>query len=380
MSYILDALKKSENEREQARLESERGDTVIMPPTPGKKKRGFTIALVSITIVSVSLLVWQVFFTERSSGIPSENIKLAQNSATDPTMERSPIVKNKPINANTKADKQNQPLNKRINSSKTVDNRSPKRVKIDPRKSDSKKANSGMVTGKIANTKPVVSKQDMKSDEVLLSSLDKSKSQNKPVTQEKPVKRKSISEIRAEQARKKAQGKPDSKKQNTMDLTKGGVKEIPSKISKPDNSKPASSKTTNRDGIKTEKISHKSNKSTPKQENKKSADTKPKVIFSPVELSANGSDDKGNLQQNNLQKEKQYPHFSSLSLDIQRTFPQPEVNVHVYDSDPENRFALISLERYQEGDSLKGGIVIEEITPDGFIFSYKGKTFSYTNF
>jgi len=54
------------------------------------------------------------------------------------------------------------------------------------------------------------------------------------------------------------------------------------------------------------------------------------------------------------------------------------MNVHVYDDNPAKRFVLIDMKRYAEGHALPQGPIIEHITPDGVVLSYKGQRFQLT--
>lgn len=51
------------------------------------------------------------------------------------------------------------------------------------------------------------------------------------------------------------------------------------------------------------------------------------------------------------------------------------LDVHVYSEVPEERFVLINLARYKEGERLRDGPLIEEIYPQGVILSLQGQRF-----
>ena len=51
------------------------------------------------------------------------------------------------------------------------------------------------------------------------------------------------------------------------------------------------------------------------------------------------------------------------------------VEIHVYDAVAANRFVFINMNKYSEGDRLKEGPVVEEITPDGAILEHQGQRF-----
>jgi general secretion pathway protein B len=51
------------------------------------------------------------------------------------------------------------------------------------------------------------------------------------------------------------------------------------------------------------------------------------------------------------------------------------LDVHVYSEHPQERFVLINMLKYGEGDQLQEGPVVDEITPDGVILSFRGQRF-----
>lgn len=51
------------------------------------------------------------------------------------------------------------------------------------------------------------------------------------------------------------------------------------------------------------------------------------------------------------------------------------MNVHVYDDSPSQRFVLIDMKRYAEGHALPQGPMIEAITPDGVVLAWHGDRF-----
>lgn len=55
--------------------------------------------------------------------------------------------------------------------------------------------------------------------------------------------------------------------------------------------------------------------------------------------------------------------------------PEFRISVLVYADEPEDRFLFINGERKKEGDSIDGGVVLEEIRRDGAVFSYRNQQF-----
>ena len=72
------------------------------------------------------------------------------------------------------------------------------------------------------------------------------------------------------------------------------------------------------------------------------------------------------------------PLLDELPASVQRTLPSLHVSVHAYDEVRENRFVLINLNRYREGEHTKEGPLIEAITADGLILRYQGERFRLT--
>jgi len=58
---------------------------------------------------------------------------------------------------------------------------------------------------------------------------------------------------------------------------------------------------------------------------------------------------------------------SSLSL--------PRLDLHVYSEVPQNRFIMVKLKKFREGERLESGLLLEEILPDGMVMSYRGERF-----
>lgn len=54
-------------------------------------------------------------------------------------------------------------------------------------------------------------------------------------------------------------------------------------------------------------------------------------------------------------------------------FPSLNVDVHVYNDEPERRFVLLNLRRYREGQTLSEGPKLIEIQPDGIVFDFRGE-------
>ena len=67
--------------------------------------------------------------------------------------------------------------------------------------------------------------------------------------------------------------------------------------------------------------------------------------------------------------------FEELPLSIQREIPAMAIQLHAYARKPAERLVSINSIRLREGGQLMAGLRLEEITPDGMIFSYRGYRF-----
>lgn len=68
-----------------------------------------------------------------------------------------------------------------------------------------------------------------------------------------------------------------------------------------------------------------------------------------------------------------YPKLLDLPVAQRANLGEYEMNVHVYDDNPQSRFVLIDMVRYKEGDRLPGGRgQISSIVPEGVILDYAG--------
>lgn len=51
------------------------------------------------------------------------------------------------------------------------------------------------------------------------------------------------------------------------------------------------------------------------------------------------------------------------------------LDVHVYSDSPGERFVLINMRKYNEGEQLQEGLVVDAITPEDVILSFRGERF-----
>lgn len=66
---------------------------------------------------------------------------------------------------------------------------------------------------------------------------------------------------------------------------------------------------------------------------------------------------------------------SEMPLAIRRALPVMSIAVHAYSNTPRDRLVSINGRMLREGDSLAPDLRLEQITPEGMIFTYRGHRF-----
>ena len=69
------------------------------------------------------------------------------------------------------------------------------------------------------------------------------------------------------------------------------------------------------------------------------------------------------------------PSIWELPYATRKDLPDLTLTMHVYASDPHERFVVIKGERHVEGDDLGDGVILREIRADGIVLEYKGTRF-----
>ena len=66
---------------------------------------------------------------------------------------------------------------------------------------------------------------------------------------------------------------------------------------------------------------------------------------------------------------------SRLPPEVQERLPSFLLTVHLYDADPAKRLVIIDGRRLRQGDATRSGILVEEIFPDGVALAFEGHRF-----
>ncbi len=67
--------------------------------------------------------------------------------------------------------------------------------------------------------------------------------------------------------------------------------------------------------------------------------------------------------------------MGELPLSILQELPSMQISLHLHSTKPANSFVSINNQMLQEGAYPAPGLRLEQITPDGMVFSYKGYRF-----
>ncbi len=69
------------------------------------------------------------------------------------------------------------------------------------------------------------------------------------------------------------------------------------------------------------------------------------------------------------------PTVNELALQGAPGLPEMHLDIHVYSTNPAERFVFINLQKYVEGQTLKEGPTVEQITRDGVVLNNRGMRF-----
>ena len=70
-----------------------------------------------------------------------------------------------------------------------------------------------------------------------------------------------------------------------------------------------------------------------------------------------------------------YPTLQEVRVSGSINLPELHLDIHVYSSNPEDRFVFINMSKLREGSQLTEGPVVEEITLDGVVLDHLGQLF-----
>jgi general secretion pathway protein B len=71
------------------------------------------------------------------------------------------------------------------------------------------------------------------------------------------------------------------------------------------------------------------------------------------------------------------PTIWELPFATRKDIPAIDLSMHVYSSDPKERFVVIKGERHVEGEEIGQDLMLREIRQDGLVLEYKGQIFFF---
>jgi general secretion pathway protein B len=69
------------------------------------------------------------------------------------------------------------------------------------------------------------------------------------------------------------------------------------------------------------------------------------------------------------------PFLSELPYEVRRSIPKITINVFVYSENAEESFVMIDMVKVRTGQSIQEGMVLKEIRPNSLVISYQGRIF-----
>lgn len=70
-----------------------------------------------------------------------------------------------------------------------------------------------------------------------------------------------------------------------------------------------------------------------------------------------------------------YPTFQEVRASGSSNLPELHLDIHVYSSEPEDRFVFINMVKLREGSELTEGPQVSEITAEGVVLEHRGQSF-----
>ncbi len=76
-----------------------------------------------------------------------------------------------------------------------------------------------------------------------------------------------------------------------------------------------------------------------------------------------------------IMEDAEAPLLQDMPMPFRQSVPELNLDVHVYAAAAEQRFVLLNMNKYHEGDALPQGLVLERITAEGIVVSHQGQRF-----
>jgi general secretion pathway protein B len=73
--------------------------------------------------------------------------------------------------------------------------------------------------------------------------------------------------------------------------------------------------------------------------------------------------------------QKDIPFLSELPIEFRQSIPKIKINVFVYSQHPEERFVMIDMVKYKQGQQIKEALSLKEILPSSLLMVYQNQEF-----
>ncbi len=362
MSYILNALKKSEKQRQANQAESLESRILQQPQDEHKKAPYWLIILVFVNVCFLAYFIWSFLIEDESSEpLSKPYIKETANQITiDKPIHRPSInlaEKQQQTSISELIENQQKKIDKPIikqqdKKEKTIATET-KSVNKPLKKQSAKLATENIVLPEIAAI-AVIEKPEKSIDQLI--SKQKANIAKSIATEAKPVIKPLI-----KQTDKLTTENIALPEIAAIAVIKKPAKSIDQPISKQKENN-AKTITTEAKPVDKPLIKQTDKLAT---ENIALPETAPLAVIEKPEDKLNKVDN----GTNNL------PFLTEIDSDFRRTVPTVDMNVFVYSDNEAERFIMIDMQKYQTGELIKNGMTLKEIRRNSIIVEYNNRVF-----
>jgi general secretion pathway protein B len=338
MSYILDALRKSESER-RSRDAIATPDLMSQPPVKSGNRLGWMVALI-LLMLNLSGVGYLWIRDRQQPSILSQTLKPVDSvnqMAPVNSISNGGVLPPTPVSIIPSAGTRSDQADVAVTKDRVLEVQSQKTL-VDKRQG----AETGIQSG---NT---VTKLPDAAANVSMLPLRKQKNASQPTP-----------DLNSENYRSDS-GRPETP----------GVERIDDSVKKSQNVKPNESMVVKDTTVHSDRITLKSPASRPgnpvsDQEADDDLDEEDNMS-----VDSFGSDHK-------TSNPGKLPMFADLAPDFQEKLPEFRINVFAYSKLPAERFAIIDMKKYRVGERIPGGALLQEIQPEWLVMELDGQKFRY---
>ena len=329
MSYILNALRKSEQERRSSEVPTLE-NRVLGYQEPQKKhwKPWLIIALIAINLVTLSFFFWQ----NRQKSDPV--VKSAGNSE---------------VIAQATPSKLSESVKSRKNSSSEIETEA---IELPLKKPNEKRLSS--ISGSVEQKRSAPAKQVQQPtlEDKVSSLADYTNKEGLTVLKQTGKTAESVNRERAEQ-------KQSSVKSTSVKTVSDVSEKTPSKISTDDEGSRSSSSVAEATVPSAGSVKDRWKITNQTAETSSSAgQNKVKPAVKPAVKKA---------------AKPKIPFFEQLPIDVRRKFPDLNINVFVYSEDPDDSFIMVDMVKVLPGQDISENLKLKKIERDSMIVEFEGE-------